>query len=85
MNQKLVLGPFLILVNSPKQPLHARNSFKNTIKKIISKNLLKSYIYFFFCTQTLLMDKITKNKIDQELVTNHSSGYKASSGKFLYL
>ena len=22
-------GPFLILVNNPKQPLHARKSFKN--------------------------------------------------------
>ena len=26
--QKLVSDPFLILVNNPKQPLHARNSFK---------------------------------------------------------
>ena len=31
MHQKLVLDPYLILVNKPKQPLHARNSFK--IKK----------------------------------------------------
>ena len=29
--QRLVLEPFLILVNNPKQPLHARNSFKNEI------------------------------------------------------
>ena len=27
MNQKLIPDPFLILVNNPKQPLHARNSF----------------------------------------------------------
>ena len=26
-NQKLVPGPYLILVNNPKQPFHARNSF----------------------------------------------------------
>ena len=31
MHQKLVPDPFLILVNNPKQPLHARNSFKNKI------------------------------------------------------
>ena len=26
-----VLDPFLILVNNPEEPLHARNSFKNKI------------------------------------------------------
>ena len=31
VHQKLVPDPFLILVNSPKLPLHARNSFKNEI------------------------------------------------------
>ena len=30
-HQKLVPDPFLILVNNPKQPLHARNSFKNKL------------------------------------------------------
>ena len=37
--QKLVPDPFLILVNNPKQPLHARNSFQNKIfwKRIIRK------------------------------------------------
>ena len=39
MNQKLIPDPFLILVNNPKQPLHARNSFTNRIfwKRIIQK------------------------------------------------
>ena len=31
MYQKLVPDPLLILVNNPKQQLHARNSFKNKI------------------------------------------------------
>ena len=46
MHQKLVPDPFFILVNNPKQPLHARNSFKNMIfsKKII-KNPLKSLFF----------------------------------------
>ena len=29
--QKLVLDPFLILVNNPEQPLHAINYFENMI------------------------------------------------------
>ena len=37
----IVPDAFLILVNSPKQPMHARNSFENKIfgKKIIKKPL----------------------------------------------
>ena len=31
VHQKLVPNPFFILVNNPKQPLHARNFFKNEI------------------------------------------------------
>ena len=30
------------------------------------------------------MDKVTKNKRGMELVTSRSSGYEASSEKFLY-
>ena len=33
MHQKLVPDPFLILMNNPKQPMHARNSFKRDILK----------------------------------------------------
>ena len=38
MHWKPVQDPFLILVNNPKQPLHARNCFKN---KIFSKRIIK--------------------------------------------
>ena len=31
VDQKLVPEPFFILLNSPKQPFHARKSFKNKI------------------------------------------------------
>ena len=37
--QKIFRGPFLILINNPKKPLHARNSFKN---KIFERGLSKS-------------------------------------------
>ena len=39
VHQKLVLDLFLILVNNPKQPLHARSYFKNKIfwKRIVKK------------------------------------------------
>ena len=39
VHQNLVPDPFSIFVNSPKQPLHARNSFKN---KIFSKGIIKN-------------------------------------------
>ena len=29
--QKVVSDPFLIWLNNPKQPLHAKNSFKNKV------------------------------------------------------
>ena len=39
MHQKLAQDPFLILLNNPKQPLQAINSFKNKVfwKSIIKK------------------------------------------------
>ena len=45
---------------------------------------LKKLTIYFFQTQSLLMDKVIKNKRGLELVTSRSSGYKTSSEKFLY-
>ena len=47
-SQKLVLDPFLILVNKPKQPLHIRNYFKNRIfwRRIIKWPLKKLTLFF---------------------------------------
>ena len=45
MHQKLVPDPFLILVKNPKQPLHARNSFKNKIR-FNQKPLRKLTLFF---------------------------------------
>ena len=85
MHQKLAPDPFLILLNNPKQPLHARNSFKNKIFwKGIVKNLQKIKLYFFFSIQSLLTDKAIKNKSGLKPVTSPSSCYKTSSKKFLY-
>ena len=39
VHQKLVPDPFLILVNNPKQPLYARNSFEN---KVFWKRIMKN-------------------------------------------
>ena len=72
MHQKLVPDHFLILVNNPKQPLHARNYFENRI-------------FWKRRTQSLLMDKVIKIKKGLELVTSCSLGYKTSTEKFLYL
>ena len=37
----LVKDPFLIIVNNPKQSLHARNTFKDILKKDYQKALKK--------------------------------------------
>ena len=42
MHQKLTPDPFLILLNNPKQPVHARNSFKSKILKEDYQKALKS-------------------------------------------
>ena len=48
MHQKLVPDPFLILVNTAKQPLHAQNYFKklDILKKNCRKVLKKLTLYF---------------------------------------
>ena len=45
MYQKLVPDPFLILINNPRKPLHARSSFKNKLfwKRIIKKLLKRLF------------------------------------------
>ena len=43
---KLVPDPFFILVNNPKQPLHARNSFKNILKRDYQNPLKKLTLFF---------------------------------------
>ena len=50
----------------------------------LSKTFKKVNFYFFFQTQSLLMNKVIKNKRGLKLVSCHSSGYKTSSQKFLY-
>ena len=54
VHQKLVPDPFLILVNNPKQPLHARNSFKN---KVFWKDE-KITKFEYFEKQKSFLDKI---------------------------
>ena len=40
IHQKLVPDPSLIFVDNPKQPLHARSSFKNKIKLVPDPSLI---------------------------------------------
>ena len=49
----------------------------------LSKSL-KKVNFIFFRAQSLLMDKVIKNKRGLKLVTSRSSGYETSSQKFLY-
>ena len=50
-------------------------------EKRLSKSLKKANFIFFFQSQSLFVDKIMKRGM--EIVTNHSSGCKTSSKKFL--
>ena len=43
LQQKLVPYPFLILVNSPKQPIHVKDFWK----KVILKEIMKKVTWFF--------------------------------------
>ena len=47
MQQKLVPDLFIILVNNPTQPLHARNYFKSNISKEDYQKALKKVTSFF--------------------------------------
>ena len=66
-----------------KTDIACRKFFQKFWKMII-KEPLKSQLYFFIRTQSLLMDKSIKNKRDLELVISRSSGYETSSEKFPY-
>ena len=85
MHQKLVPDLFLILVNKPKQPLHARNSFKNNIFwKKDYQEALKKLTLFFLLNPVAFNGQSYENKRSLELVTSWSSGYETSSEKFFY-
>ena len=79
MHQKLVPDPSLMLVDNPKQPLHARNpSIKKIFLKGIYQKAFKKLTLFFLLNLAFLIDKIIKNKRSLELVTSCSLGYKTS-------
>ena len=50
MHQKLVPDSFVILLNNPKQPLHARNSFrkKDILKEDYQKPFKMLTLFFSF-------------------------------------
>ena len=48
VHQRLFLDPFLTLVNNPKKPLRARNSFKNILKEDYQKAFKKLISFFLW-------------------------------------
>ena len=63
VHQKLVPGSFLVLENSPKQPMNARNSFENKLFwKRITKKLKKVNVVCYFAPSPFFMDKIMKER-----------------------
>ena len=76
--------PIFILVNGPKQPLHARNCLKIWyFERELSKTLKKVNFIFSFESGPFWWTKLSKIR-GLELVTSHSSGYKTSSEIFFY-
>ena len=60
--------------------LFLKNFFENkTFWKSITKKPLKNQFYFSFRTQSLLKDKVIKNKKSLELMTSRSWGCETSS------
>ena len=51
---------------------------------MIIRIALKNLALFFLSTQSLLLDKVIKNKRGLELVTSCSAGYETSSEKILH-
>ena len=51
------------------------------LERGLSRSLKKGNFIFFFRIQSLLMDKLIKNKRDLELETSRSSDYETSSEK----
>ena len=84
MHQKLAPNP-LFLLNNPKQPLHARKSFKNKdiLKKDYQKALKKLTLFFLSNPVPFNGQSCQKQKGSG---TSHQSlsGHKTSSEKFLY-
>ena len=83
MHQKPVRDPFLILVNNPKQPVHARNCLKLRYFEEDYQKALKKLTLFFLSNPISFNEQVMKNKRGLKLVTSHRSRYKTSSDKFL--
>ena len=63
MNKKLILLSFLILVNSSKQKIHARNYFeKRFLERGLSKNLTKVNLIFSFAPSYFYRQDYEKQK-----------------------
>ena len=63
MHKKLVPDPCFILVNNPKQLLHAKISFENSIYYILKEDyhkVLKQLTLLFVLNPSFLMDKVIK-------------------------
>ena len=76
VHQKLAPDPFLILLNNPKQPLHARNSFKN---KVFYKKIIKKLTLFFLSNSVPVNGQSYQKQKGTE--TSHQSLFR-SQNKF---
>ena len=83
MHKNLVPDPCYILVNNPKQALHAKESFENRVFYILKEDyhkVIKKLTLFFFLNQGFF-NRQSYQKRDLQLVTSSLLGYKTSSQK----
>ena len=74
VHEKLVPGPFLILVNNPKQQLHARNFLEiKYVEEDYQKALRK--LTLFFLSNPVHFNGQNYQKRGLELLFSCSSGY----------
>ena len=79
--QKMCTKSYLILVNNPKQPLHAINSFKKEIFTDVEEGLYIKKLTLIFLLNPVLFNGQNYQKRGLELVTSCLSGYQTSSKK----
>ena len=76
--------PLFYFGKQPKTAIACKEFLqKQDILEGIIKSLLKIKLYFFFPNQSLLIDKVIKNKKGLELVTSCYSLHETNLEKFL--
>ena len=84
MHLKLVVDPFLVLVNNPEQLLQAKNIYKLNILKEDYQKAFKKLTLFFLPNPVPFNEQSYQKQKGLETRPSRSSSNETSSEKFLY-